>query len=129
MSPGAALPNGSGHGGAKRGHQVIFLKIRSVGRSVLHSRIPPAKGEIAGFIAWQIKQVQDHGVKIHLQTELTAEIVENEKPDVVVEATGSRPVIFPAAAKGENIVNATDVLEGKSDTGAALRLSVGHDRI
>jgi NADPH-dependent 2,4-dienoyl-CoA reductase/sulfur reductase-like enzyme len=111
---------------AKRGHQVhLFEKSGRLGGRFYTAAIPPSKGEIAGFIAWQIKQVQDHGVKIHLQTELTADIVENEKPDVVVVATGSLPAIFPAAAKGENIVNATDVLEGKSDTGRRVAVVGG----
>ncbi len=101
---------------AKRGHEVhLFEKSTRLGGQFYTAAIPPAKGEIAGFIFWQKKQMADQNVSIHLEMELTEDIVSRQKPDVVVIATGSKPrcLAVPCAPK-INIVNARDVLEGKA---------------
>ena len=112
---------------AKRGHRVhLFEKSDHLGGRFYTAAIPPSKGEIAGFIAWQIQQLQDSGVTIHLQTDLAADMVEQGKPDVVVVATGSRPATLSAAdIKNENVINAIDVLEGKSDVGRRVAVIGG----
>ncbi len=43
---------------------------------------------ILDTIRWQKLQMKKAGVKVHLRTEVTAELVEREKPDAVVVATG-----------------------------------------
>jgi 2,4-dienoyl-CoA reductase-like NADH-dependent reductase (Old Yellow Enzyme family)/thioredoxin reductase len=104
---------------ARRGHEVrLFEKTNRLGGQFYTAAIPPAKGEIAGFISWQIKQLADYGVFIQLKTELTAEIVALQKPDVVIVATGSSPLpLAIAGTEKSNIVAAQDVLEGKAITG------------
>ena len=104
---------------ARRGHEVhLFEKTGRLGGQYYTASIPPFKGEIAGFIAWQKKQLEDHRVSIHLNTELTETIVTEQKPDAVIVATGSIPVFpdFPGIKK-ENVVLALDVLEGKTPVG------------
>ena len=104
---------------ARRGHEVhLFEKTDRLGGQYYTASIPPFKGEIAGFLAWQKKQLADHKVSIHLDTELTEAIVMEQKPDAVIVATGSVP-IFPElpGIKKENVVLALDVLEGKTDVG------------
>jgi NADPH-dependent 2,4-dienoyl-CoA reductase/sulfur reductase-like enzyme len=104
---------------AKRGHHVhLFEKSGRLGGQFYTAAIPPSKGEIAGFIFWQKKQLNDTGVSIHFQTELTAKIVNEEKPDVVVVATGSNPMpLSVVGTKREAVVAAQDVLEGKINAG------------
>ena len=109
---------------AKRGHEVhLFEKADRLGGQLYTASIPPSKGEIAGFIAWQKKQLEDHHVSIRLNTELTEGIVTAQNPDVVVVATGSTPASphLPGVER-ENVVTAHDVLEGKKDVG--LRVAV-----
>ena len=112
---------------AKRGHEVhLFEKSARLGGQFYTAAIPPAKGEIAGFIIWQKKQMKDQNVSIHLQTELTESIVNEQKPDVVVIATGSKPLSLAApCAPKVNIVNAQDVLEGKANAGARVAVIGG----
>ena len=104
---------------AKRGHEVhVFEKADRLGGQLYTASIPPCKGEIAGFIVWQKKQLEDNNVSIHLNTELTEGIVNEQKPDVVVVATGSTPVSLNVPGmKRENVVTAHDVLEGKVNVG------------
>lgn len=102
---------------ASRGHEVhLFEKAEKLGGEFATAAIPPHKGEIAGFINWQQKQLADHHVSIHLQTELTQSIVSEQKPDVVIIATGSKPLGMALACPPKaNIVNAQDVLTGKAN--------------
>jgi pyruvate/2-oxoglutarate dehydrogenase complex dihydrolipoamide dehydrogenase (E3) component len=104
---------------AKRGHEVhVFEKADRLGGQYYTASIPPSKGEIAGFIVWQKKQLEDNNVSIHFNTELTETIVNEQKPDVVVVATGSTPMpLNLPGMKRENVVTAHDVLEGKVNVG------------
>lgn len=104
---------------AKRGHEVhVFEKSNRVGGQLYTASIPPCKGEISGFIVWQKKQLEDNHVSIHLNTELTETIVKEQKPDVVVVASGSSPkTIHVPGLERKNVVRAHDVLEGKANVG------------
>jgi len=103
---------------AKRGHEVhLFEKEDRLGGQYYLAAIPPAKGEIASFIAWLRKQLDDNSVSVHRETELTEEIVGREKPDAVVIATGSTPVPLNVPGIEGHAVTAHDVLEGRADVG------------
>ena len=102
---------------ARRGHEVhLFEKSETLGGEFYTAAIPPHKGEIAGFIVWLKKQMADYQVSVHLQTELTGSIVNDRKPDVVIIATGSKPLAMSLACPPKiSVVNARDVLTGKAD--------------
>ncbi len=111
----------------KRGHEVhLFEKADRLGGQFYTASIPPSKGEIAGFIAWQRRQLEENHVFIHLNTKFTEEIVNEQNPDVVVLATGSTPVSpnLPGV-KRANVVTAYDVLEGKTDIGRSVAVIGG----
>jgi len=112
---------------AKRGHDVhLFEKAERLGGQFYTASIPPSKGEIAGFIVWQKKQLEENHVSVHLNTELTEEIVNGQKPDVVVLATGSTPVTpsWPGV-KRANVVAAHQVLEGRTEVGRSVAVIGG----
>ena len=111
----------------KRGHEVhLFEKADRLGGQFYTASIPPSKGEIAGFIAWQRRQLEENHVFIHLNTELTEEIVNEQNPDAVVLATGSIPTSpnLPGVKRG-SVVTAHDVLEGKTDVGRTVAVIGG----
>ena len=63
---------------------------------------------------WQKTQLEKLGVEVRYQTELTKAIVEEEKPDTVVVATGSHPFVPPFPGKDQEfVVSAVDLLRGK----------------
>jgi NADPH-dependent 2,4-dienoyl-CoA reductase/sulfur reductase-like enzyme len=112
---------------AKRGHEVhLFEKSDRLGGQFYTASIPPSKGEIAGFIVWQRKQLEENHVSVRLNTELTEEIVNEQNPDVVVLATGSKPVTpdLPGV-KRANVVTAQEVLEGKTEVGRTAAIIGG----
>ena len=112
---------------AKRGHEVhLYEKTGSLGGQFSLAAVPPSKGEISSFIAWQSSQLVKLGVKVNLDTELTEEIVSAEQPDAVVVATGSRPLIpdIPGINR-KNVVTAQDVLAGQSEVGRRVIVAGG----
>jgi 2,4-dienoyl-CoA reductase-like NADH-dependent reductase (Old Yellow Enzyme family)/thioredoxin reductase len=97
------------------GHQVtLYEKADHLGGQFATAAIPPSKGDISAFVSWAIRQVKKLGVNIKLNTEYTAAILEQEKPDMVIIATGSTHCKPPIAGiDRENVVTASDVLLGK----------------
>ena len=100
---------------AKRGHKVtVFEKEDRLGGMYGTAAVPPWKGEISSFVVWQKTQLEKLGVEVRYQTELTKAIVEEEKPDTVVVATGSHPFVPPFPGKDQEfVVSAVDLLRGK----------------
>ena len=77
------------------------------------------EAEIAAFLCWQLHELNKLGVEVILNTDVTKEMVMEQKPDVVIAATGVTPVV-PKKIPGvmnENVVLAQDVLTGKVNTG------------
>ena len=110
---------------AKRGHEVhLFEKEDRPGGQYALAAVPPAKGEIAAFIGWLAKQLADNGVTVHLDTELTGEIVNREKPDVVVVATGSVPLSLSVPGSVLT-VTAHDILAGRVTAGPRVAVIGG----
>jgi 2,4-dienoyl-CoA reductase-like NADH-dependent reductase (Old Yellow Enzyme family)/thioredoxin reductase len=107
---------------AKRGHEVhLYEKDDKLGGQWLLAAVPPSKGELTGFTLWQKTQLEKLGVHVHLNTELNENIVENERPDAVIIATGAKPFVpnIPGVNLPE-VVLANDVLAGKKDVGESV---------
>lgn len=98
-----------------RGHNVIlYEKDDELGGQLLLSEIPPHKEEIENVTKYLKTQIEKLGVKIELGKEVNQKVVDEIKPDVVIIAAGSIPVI-PAIVGIErnNVFMASDVLRGK----------------
>jgi len=104
---------------ANRGHDVhLYEKSEVLGGQWLIAAVPPSKEELNALTVWQKKKIKELGVNIYLNTELTKAIVESEKPDAVIVATGATPVIPNIPGKDKAlVVSANDVLNGIKDTG------------
>ena len=102
---------------AQRGHDVIiFEKTDRLGGQWNAASVPNAKTEFTTLVARQQYQINKYGIPVLYNQTLTNEILEQEKPDTVVVATGGTPFIPPI--KGlEKYVTASDVLLGKSEVG------------
>lgn len=104
---------------AKRGHEVtLYERKGELGGLMLLNAKTPTWGEWADVAKYFRTQVQKAGVKVRLNTEVTPELVEQEKPDAVILATGARPLIpdIPGVDK-PLVTTAIDVLEGKAQVG------------
>ena len=105
---------------AKRGHDVtLFEKSDHLGGQWCAAAVPMDKTEFSTLVVWQENQLRALGVDVHLNTALDAAAVAAGKPDALIVATGSLPVVPRSIVgiDGENVVLAQDVLLGKVETG------------
>ena len=112
---------------AKRGHDVILLeKNTELGGHFLVASYPPAKGEIAPAIRSLIVRCREAGVDIRLGVTVTPELVRELRPDAVIVATGSTPLILPIPGLADcGYVNAEDMLTGKYNVGKKVLIVGG----
>lgn len=104
---------------ALRGHEVtLFEKTGNLGGNFRIAAYPPGKGDITGAIRNMIVKCRLNGVKIELNTEVTAEMIKEFGAEAVIIATGSTPLILPIKGLGEcGYVTAQDMLDGKAQIG------------
>ncbi len=104
---------------AQRGHDVTVYEKQDHlgGRWYLGSQVP-CKEHYIGVIEYSRDQALKHGAKIELGRTITAEDVKALKPDVVIVATGSRPIVLPIPGVDQDfVVTSDDVLSGQARVG------------
>ena len=112
---------------AKRGHRVtLYEKQNILGGAFRIAAIPSAKTILTTPIKYYITQGRKFGVEYKLNTEVTPELIAQEKPDVVILATGGVPLI-PEIPGIDNpkFIKANDVLEGKAIPGYKVLVAGG----
>jgi 2,4-dienoyl-CoA reductase-like NADH-dependent reductase (Old Yellow Enzyme family)/thioredoxin reductase len=94
-----------------RGHDVtLYEKSGALGGQLKHTDNVSFKWPLKNFKNYLIRQIEKSNVKILLNTETTAEILDRMGYDVVLAAIGSEPVIPPIpGVHGGNIFSAIDV--------------------
>lgn len=100
---------------AKRGHDVtLYEKSDRVGGQYYLASIAPFKHSISRAIKNQYHFCDKYGVKIHMNTEATKELLEAEKFEAVILATGGSPLVpnIPGI-HGENVFTAHDMIDAK----------------
>ena len=104
---------------AKRGHEVtVYEAQEKLGGQFRLASYPPAKSLLAGPLRFWTQEGKKYGVKYLTGTTVTKELAEQEKPDVIILATGAKQVKPPIeGVEGENVYMANDVLEGKVRVG------------
>jgi 2,4-dienoyl-CoA reductase-like NADH-dependent reductase (Old Yellow Enzyme family)/thioredoxin reductase len=106
-----------------RGHQVtLYEKERKLGGQLILAARPPHKQVINKLTAYMVHQLRKLKVKVVLGKAITAEEIKKAKPDVVILATGVKPLIptsedILGIDTLKNVVTAEDVLLGKAKVG------------
>ncbi len=96
---------------AERGHQVtLYEKSDELGGQLLLASAPDFKRSLEYPIDYLTQRLKRSGVKVRLGTEATPERVARDDPDVVILATGARPLVpdLPGI-NGDNVVTAWDI--------------------
>ncbi|MDO8568371.1 MAG: FAD-dependent oxidoreductase [Dehalococcoidales bacterium] len=112
---------------ALRGHKVaLYEKQNEIGGQLILAAVPPQKQRIAALNRYLAYQLKKSGVKVKLGVEVTPELVEKEKPDTLILATGSIPLKLKIPGMNRNnVVTATDILSGKVTVGEKVAVIGG----
>jgi len=113
----------------QRGHDVcLYEKSSELGGAILIAAKVPSRQELGQTVRFLKHEVDKAGVPVHLDTEVTVEIIDNFSPEVVILATGGRTVRDPSSGvvgpgqaiqlePGTDIATAEDILQDKVETG------------
>ncbi len=98
---------------AMRGHTVdIYDAANEVGGQMNLACKPPFKQHLGLMKPYLERQLELHGINVHLGKKMTKEDVIALNPDAVVCATGVKNAVLKVEG-AERAVNATDILSGK----------------
>jgi len=103
-----------------KGHKVvIYEKSNELGGTLKMASSAVFKKDMSKYLSWSIRSVvNDSNIKINLNSEATSKVIEDEKPDVVFVAIGSKPVIPHFTMSGtEKVLYSGDVELKKVETG------------
>lgn len=108
----------------RRGHEVtLFDRNDSLGGQVRTAMKGAGRDEFGVITRNEKEQVEKAGVKVQLDTAVTAEQVLAAAPDAVIIATGSKPKAHPVGgADGPGVCNVWQVLDGEAQVGEKVCL-------
>ncbi|MEG1715789.1 MAG: FAD-dependent oxidoreductase [Lachnospiraceae bacterium] len=97
---------------ALRGHDVtLFEKENHIGGQIHYASSTPHKDNIKPLVPYLEHQLEIHHVKTHLGKEVTSEEIIQQKPDVVICATGVLPATLNLSGV-ERALQAKEVIDG-----------------
>ena len=99
-----------------RGHRVtLYEKGDTLGGQPLIASQAPGREELDEVRRYYTYQMGLQEVDVHLNTEATSETIEQEAPDAVVIATGSRAILSGLTADDVPVVDVRTILSGEAD--------------
>ncbi|WP_303982424.1 FAD-dependent oxidoreductase [Dongia mobilis] len=123
---------GGGPGGMKaaavaseRWHEVILCEAGDrLGGQALLAQMLPSRAEFGGIITNLTREVQLGGAEVRTRTKVTRALIEAEKPDAVIIATGARPRSAVTAGiegvEGGHVVSAWAALRDEVNIGSSV---------
>ncbi|AMO79101.1 putative N-methylproline demethylase [Pseudomonas citronellolis] len=107
---------------AQRGHEVILCEAGAqLGGQVNLAQLLPRRAEFGGASTNLQREMQLAGVEVRRNTRVDRALVEAEKPDLVIVATGAKPYWPPFERGGElQVVDAWQVLRGEVQVGRSV---------
>ena len=109
-----------------RGHHVsIWEQNGELGGKLDAASRAPSKSEVLRFRDYQVRKLIELDVDVHVGVEVTGEVIERERPDVVVAATGAEPLVPPIPGiHGPDVVDAQELLFGRVEVSPGERVAV-----
>ena len=107
---------------AKRGHHVVLAdKQDSLGGTVRIAAVPIAKQDLTQLIKYQALKLQKAGVKVLLNTEITAKMIRDQYSDYeVILCGGATPIVPGFMTNFKDYMTADDVLYGRKFPGRKI---------
>ena len=124
---------GAGPGGmeaarvaTRRGHEVeVYERHDIIGGRVRLAWEPPTKDNYRFIVDRFDKAIDQLDIKVHFNTEVTPELVEEKAPDAVIVATGAENAYPPIPGLREHGISADDILSGKDISGRTVVVGGG----
>ena len=93
---------------------ILFEKEKELGGSLRTAGCNPLKGDVRRYGEWSVRMTMNNpDIDLRLGTEATRELLLAEKPDAVIVAVGSEPLIPNVeGVRGENVCLAMDIDKG-----------------
>ena len=107
---------------ALKGHKVtLWEKTDALGGNLISASVPDFKQNYRGLVSYLSTQIRKLGVNTELGKEVTAELIEEMRPEVIIIATGSTSITpkIPGVGKGK-VVTAVDLLLDKREAGNSV---------
>ncbi len=107
---------------AQRGHEVVLCEAGAqLGGQVNLAQLLPRRAEFGGASTNLQREMQLAGVEVRRNTPVDRALVERERPDLVIVATGAEPYWPPFERGGElQVVDAWQVLRGEVRVGRSV---------
>jgi 2-enoate reductase len=104
---------------AIRGHSVtLYEKGKDLGGHVIEASVPEFKKDLRRLLDWYEGQLRKLGVDTRLEMEASPTLIERDKPNVVLVATGSEPILPDVPGINQpNVVTCVDLLLGEKKAG------------
>lgn len=102
---------------AIKAHQVELFEAKdSLGGQFKSAAYPIGKGELSTMTSSYRANLEALNVPVHLNTEVTEELIQEVKPDAIIVATGAKPLTPPIKGMDlDQVVYAEDILLGHVD--------------
>jgi len=107
---------------ALRGHRVtLWEKDKALGGNLIPASVSDLKQDYRSLINYLSAQIKKLGVTVKLGKEATPELIQQAKPDAVIIAAGSTPIMsdIPGVEKAK-VAIAVDLLLGKKEAGGSV---------
>ena len=109
-----------------RGHDVgIWERADELGGKLEVAGLAPSKLEVRRYRTHQVQRLADLGIDVHLGVQVTDEVIAQERPDVVVVATGAAPLVPPIPGiEAPHVHDAQRLLRGEVTVAVGARVVV-----
>ncbi len=106
----------------KRGHEVVLCeKTNELGGQLRIAAVPIGKQEICKVVKYMVRRLDNEGIEVRLNTEVTAEMLNNEFKDYeVICSMGAKPKEIEAFKVFKQTMTADDILSGKKFPGRKI---------
>ncbi|MBL8335707.1 MAG: NADH:flavin oxidoreductase [Rhodoferax sp.] len=98
---------------AERGHEVLVFEAASQpGGQIRLTALSARRREMIGIVDWRMARCTERGVQFRFNTLADAALVQAERPDVVIIATGGLPHTEVLESGNDLVVSTWDILSG-----------------
>jgi len=112
---------------AEAGHKVdLYEKEEEIGGQLWIAGTPPHKHELWELVRYYDAMIEKFGIHLHLETEVTPDLIMKEKPDFIIAAEGAVEAIPPIEGINDSTVTAAwDILKNDPQTGKKIAVIGG----